>query len=40
MEPLTRGAYRIRLEGDVPGSPPVKIDERLFWFDGKVFEEI
>jgi hypothetical protein len=40
MEPLQRGAYRIRLEGDVPGGSPVKIDERLFWFDGKVFEEI
>jgi len=40
MEPLTRGAYRIRLEGDVPGGSPVKIDERLFWFDGKVFEEL
>jgi hypothetical protein len=34
------GAYRIRLEGDVPGGQPARIDEGIFWFDGKVFEEL
>jgi hypothetical protein len=39
LEPLQPGAYRIRLEGDVPGAQPARIDERTFWFDGKKFEE-
>lgn len=40
MEPLPPGAYRIRLEG-VPGAgQPVLIDERIYWFDGKSFEEL
>ena len=34
------GAYRIRLEADVPGGQPAIIDEGIFWFDGKVFEEL
>jgi hypothetical protein len=36
MEPIKPGAYRIRLEGEA-GAP---IDNRLFWYDGKVFEEM
>jgi len=36
MEPIQPGAYRIHLESDT-GNP---IDERTFWFDGKVFEEM
>ena len=35
-KPIQPGAYRIHLESDT-GNP---IDDRLFWFDGKVFEEM
>jgi hypothetical protein len=40
LEPLQPGAYRIRLEGEGPGGQPLRIDERIFWFDGMKFEEL
>jgi len=40
LEPLKPGAYRVRLDGEFVAGQPVKIDERIFWFDGKVFEEL
>jgi hypothetical protein len=35
LPPLAPGAYRIRLDGD-----EARVDERIFWFDGKIFEEL
>ena len=40
LEPLKPGAYRITLEGETSTAEVLKIDERTFWFDGKVFEEM
>ena len=40
MEPLQPGAYRIRLEGETAAGQPFLIDERIYWFDGKTFEEL
>jgi len=40
MDPLQAGAYRIRLEGEAAAGSPVLIDERIYWFDGKRFEEL
>jgi hypothetical protein len=40
MEPLPPGAYRIRLEGSAAAGQSVLIDERVYWFDGKSFEEL
>lgn len=40
MDPLQPGAYRIRLEGAAAAGQPILIDERIYWFDGKVFEEL
>ena len=40
MEPLQPGAYRVRLEGDTAAGQPSLIDERVYWFDGKTFEEL
>jgi hypothetical protein len=40
MEALEAGAYRIRLEGEMTPGQPVRIDERVYWFDGKSFEEL
>jgi hypothetical protein len=40
MEALGAGAYRIRLEGEMTPGQPVRIDERVYWFDGKSFEEL
>jgi hypothetical protein len=40
LEPLLPGAYRIRLEAEGPGGQPLRIEERIFWFDGKRFEEL
>jgi hypothetical protein len=40
LETLKPGAYRITLEGETSTAETLKIDERTFWFDGKVFEEM
>jgi hypothetical protein len=40
LAPLQPGAYRIRLEAEGPGGQPLRIDERIFWFDGMKFEEL
>ena len=37
---LAPGAYRVRLEGEDAIGQSGKIDERVYWFDGKTFEEI
>ena len=37
---IESGAYRVRLDGEDPAGHIARIDERLFWFDGKVFEEL
>jgi hypothetical protein len=37
---LAPGAYRVRLEGEDATGQSGKIDERVYWFDGKTFEEI
>ena len=34
------GAYRVRLEGEDTEGHTMRIDERTYWFDGKVFEEL
>jgi hypothetical protein len=39
LEPLKPGGYRISLEGENSAGEIAKIDERTFWFDGKIFEE-
>ena len=39
LRTLKPGAYRVGLEGESPTGEMVKIDERTYWFDGKVFEE-
>jgi hypothetical protein len=40
MESLRPGAYRIALRGETAGGEAAKIDERIYWFDGKSFEEL
>jgi hypothetical protein len=40
LESLKPGAYRIVLEGANGAGEVVPIDERIFWFDGKSFEEL
>jgi hypothetical protein len=40
MEPLQPGAYHVRLEGESLTGEVSKIDECIYWFDGKTFEEI
>ena len=40
LEALKPGAYRLTLEGETSPAELLKIDERTFWFDGKVFEEM
>ena len=37
---LAPGAYRVRLEGESAAGEAAKIDERIYWFDGKTFEEL
>ncbi len=37
---LSPGAYRVKLQGDGGSGSAVRIDERTYWFDGKVFEEM
>ena len=39
LPPLAPGAYRIRMQGE-SATGSVRIDERTYWFDGKVFEEV
>jgi len=39
LEPLHAGAYRVRLTGEEPAGEAIPIDDRIFWFDGKTFEE-
>ena len=34
------GAYRVRLDGEDADGHSVRLDERVYWFDGKVFEEL
>jgi hypothetical protein len=40
MEPLQPGTYRVRIEGESLAGGTSKIDERIYWFDGKTFEEM
>ena len=40
LETLKPGAYRVSLEGEGSAGELLKIDERIFWFDGKNFEEL
>ena len=40
MDALKAGAYRVKLEGELAAGQPVPIDERIYWFDGKSFEEL
>jgi hypothetical protein len=40
LETLKPGAYLVSLQGESPTGEIQKIDERTFWFDGKVFEEL
>ena len=40
LESLQPGAYRVRLEGEAGAGQPALIDERIYWFDGKTFEEL
>jgi hypothetical protein len=37
---LAPGAYRIRLDAEDASGHTTRIDERTYWFDGKVFEEL
>ena len=37
---LAPGAYRVRLEGEDDAGQSGKIDERTYWFDGRIFEEL
>jgi len=39
LEPLKPGDFRVRLAGEGTDGLPVEIDERMFRFDGKIFEE-
>jgi hypothetical protein len=39
LEPLKAGIFRVRLSGDGMDGEAVQIDERVFRFDGKTFEE-
>ena len=34
------GAYRVRLDAEDSDGRTVRIDERIYWFDGKAFEEL
>jgi len=38
-QPLAPGAYRVRLDGESLAGESSRIDERTYWFDGKIFEE-
>ena len=40
IDGLQPGAYRIALQGESVAGAPVKIDSRIYWFDGKTFEEL
>jgi hypothetical protein len=40
MEPLPPGVYRVRLDGEAAPGQSTPIDERIYWFDGKTFEEL
>jgi hypothetical protein len=40
VEPLQPGAYRLRLDGTAAPGQSARIDERIYWFDGKTFEEL
>ena len=40
LPPIAPGAYRVRLDGEDEAGNAVRIDERIFWYDGKVFEEL
>jgi hypothetical protein len=39
LETLKPGGYRVRLDGESLTGETAKIDERIYWFDGKTFEE-
>jgi len=39
LETLKPGGYSLRLEGESLTGETAKIDERIYWFDGKTFEE-
>jgi hypothetical protein len=39
LETLKPGGYRVRMEGLSLTGETAKIDERIYWFDGKTFEE-
>jgi hypothetical protein len=39
LDTLKPGAYSVRLEGESLTGETAKIDERIYWFDGKTFEE-
>jgi hypothetical protein len=39
LEPLKTGGFRVRLSGEGMAGESVAIDDRVFWFDGKTFEE-
>ena len=39
MDTLRPGAYRVRLDGEAAPGQSTRIDERIYWFDGKTFEE-
>jgi hypothetical protein len=34
------GAYRVCLDAEESDGRTVRIDERIYWFDGKAFEEL
>jgi hypothetical protein len=40
LEPLKPGVYRVRLTGQPAAGEPVVVDDRIFSFDGKNFEEM
>jgi hypothetical protein len=37
---LKPGAYRIAIEGETTAGVKTRIDQRDYWFDGKIFEEL
>ena len=39
LEPLKTGVFRVRIEGQPAAGEPVLIDQRVYSFDGKTFEE-
>jgi hypothetical protein len=40
LPPLSPGAYRILLDAVDAAGHITRVDERIYWFDGKVFEEM